>query len=235
MKYQFMGKTVVFEEGDEKVVAFGDLHLGYEVGLHQSGIDVEHIVWDELASELTSLFTRIGKVQYVVLLGDIKHQFARIAGEEWRGFEKLIALLHSYSTTIIIIKGNHDTFLSSLTRATGIEISESWIWKGWCFFHGDRDIPLIHTAEVMGWVVGHTHPAISLSDGEKQELYKCFLVGKYKKKNVILMPSFFSGVVGSDVTRYDLALPWKLRINRYTVFIAQENEALAFGTVASLM
>lgn len=234
MNYQFIGKTVVFEDAGEKVVALGDLHLGYEVGLRQSGIDIENTVWADLEKEFLNLFTRIGNVTYIVLLGDSKHQFAQIVGAAWRGFEKLLALLTKWCKHIIIIRGNHDTFLSSLTAQQHLQIHDAWIWRTWCFTHGDKDYPLLHVPSVKGWVLGHAHPALSLREGEKRELYKCFLVGTYARKHIILVPSFFAGVVGSDVLTYALPLPWKFRIEKYNVYVVGDEDVYLFGTVGSL-
>ena len=48
-------------------------------------------------------------------------------------------------------------------------------------------------------VIGHGHPAVVLVDKYKKERYKCFLAGKWKKKKVVILPSFFPFIEGSDV------------------------------------
>ena len=48
-------------------------------------------------------------------------------------------------------------------------------------------------------VMGHLHPAISLSDGYKKERYKCFLKGKWNGFVVYILPSFSSVGFGYDV------------------------------------
>lgn len=45
----------------------------------------------------------------------------------------------------------------------------------------------------------HWHPAISLIKDAKKEKYKCFLVGKYKDKKMVFVPSFLPIVEGTDV------------------------------------
>jgi len=42
------------------------------------------------------------------------------------------------------------------------------------------------------------HPAITLNDSYKKEKFKCFLHGKYKKKEVYIIPSFVPLVFGYD-------------------------------------
>ena len=49
--------------------------------------------------------------------------------------------------------------------------------------------------------MGHLHPSVILSDKQKikREKYKCFLVGIYKKKEVIILPSFIGSVKGTSM------------------------------------
>jgi metallophosphoesterase superfamily enzyme len=48
-------------------------------------------------------------------------------------------------------------------------------------------------------VLGHLHPAISLSDEYKKEKYKCFLYGNWKGFVVYILPSFSSISFGYDI------------------------------------
>jgi hypothetical protein len=58
-------------------------------------------------------------------------------------------------------------------------------------------------SEIKMIVAGHRHPAVVLGDKYKTEKYKCFLVGKYKGKKVIVLPSFFPFVEGSEVSNIE--------------------------------
>ena len=48
-------------------------------------------------------------------------------------------------------------------------------------------------------VVGHFHPAIDVTDGEKSERFKCFLIGMLKRKKILVVPSFFPLVEGANI------------------------------------
>ena len=48
-------------------------------------------------------------------------------------------------------------------------------------------------------IIGHEHPAIVLKEGPRKEKYKCFIKGKFKRKNLIVMPSFNLVTEGTDV------------------------------------
>ena len=53
-------------------------------------------------------------------------------------------------------------------------------------------------------IISHIHPAVLIKDkiNVKREKYKCFLVGKYKKKQFIILPSFFSITEGTEISEY---------------------------------
>jgi len=53
--------------------------------------------------------------------------------------------------------------------------------------------------------MSHLHPTITLSDKQstKKEKYKCFLVGRFKDKEVIVVPSFFSFIEGGNIDEYE--------------------------------
>lgn len=80
--------------------------------------------------------------------------------------------------------------------------------------------------------LGHLHPAICIREGAKQETYKCFLVGKFKDKEIIILPSFFPLIEGLDVSRNDLEnsnLAYDFDLKNFLVFIPAENSVLDFG------
>lgn len=52
--------------------------------------------------------------------------------------------------------------------------------------------------------MGHLHPAVTFYDEHtsKNEKYKCFLIGKYKKKELFILPSFLEQPIGTPVNQY---------------------------------
>ncbi len=229
---KFIGKSVLLEEEGERVLVVGDLHIGYEQGIHQAGVATSTIA--DLCDELEGLFARVGKVSYCVLLGDVIHRFRKPGNEEWVGVRKVFSLLQKYSEKIIVVRGNHDVSLSSLLKEFYLFLVDSWTWEGYCCVHGDRDLPELHMRAVHTWLVGHGHPAFRLRDGAKSELYKCFLVGKYKGKKIVLVPSFFSGVVGTDIIQYPLPYPWTFTLEKFDLYLIESGETLLFGKVGKL-
>ncbi len=230
---KFIGKSVLLEEGNERVVVLGDLHIGYEQGIHQAGVATSFIA--DTCDELRALFKSLGKVQRIVLLGDVIHRFTKAGNDEWRGVREIFGVLGSYSEEIVVVRGNHDVWLAPLLHEFNARLVDSWTWKGYCCVHGNKDLPVLHEAAVHTWLIGHGHPAFRLREGVKSELYKCFLEGTYAKKKVILVPSFFSGVVGTNVGQYALPYPWKFHLETFEVYLIEQTDVLPFGTLGTLI
>ncbi len=173
------------------------------------------------------------KVKKVVLLGDVKHDFGTITDVEWRETLQFFDFLQkkiSDKGKIIIIKGNHDTILEPIIKKRNILLKDyySAIIKGKniCFMHGNKlfkqclDVQTNNkTASTNNKKVkhmlrsirkqrdilffGHLHPAITLYDKYKSEKFKCFLKGKWKRKEVYVLPSFGSSSYGYDLNDID--------------------------------
>jgi putative SbcD/Mre11-related phosphoesterase len=230
---KFVGKSVLLADEGEQVLVLGDLHIGYEQGIHQAGVATSTLA--DLQTELEGLFARVGKVAYVVLLGDVIHRFRSVGSEEWVGVRTVFSLLSRFCERVVVVRGNHDVSLGSLLTEFALLLVDSWTWRGYCCVHGDRDLPELHTPAVHTWLVGHGHPAFCLQEGAKRELYKCFLEGTYQGKKIILCPSFFSGVIGTDVARYGLTYPWNFSLPSFRVYLLEGNEVLLFGTLEHLL
>ncbi|MCH7567831.1 MAG: metallophosphoesterase [Nanoarchaeota archaeon] len=261
MKIEFIGKSLLIEMGNEKVLVVGDLHLGYEGSLHESGYNVPINLYKETIKDFDKIFDYIrnnkkvklskqtvgevglddnnlrsgGVVDKVVILGDLKHEFGKILKDEWKEISDLLDYLKEKCKKIIIVKGNHDVIIEPITKKKKVGVLDYWIYHNYCFLHGDRDFSDIYDREIKYWIIGHGHPAISLRDKVKTEKYKCFLVGKYKGKKVIIVPSFFHVTEGSDVRDYDLGLAWNFELKKFGVKIVGENlEVLDFGELRKL-
>lgn len=233
--YKFFGKTLIIEEDSKRILVVSDLHLGYGESLHRTGFFVPNRLFQDMFEELEKTFIYLGQVDEVVILGDLKHVFGSILGSERQEVFKILSLMKKHCSRIIIIKGNHDAIIEPLARDNGIEVVDYYIWGTYAFLHGDRDFSSIYDSSVKIWVVGHAHPAITLYDSAKNEKYKCFLVGSYKQKKVIVLPSFFSANEGSDVCSQSLGLVWPLDVKKCNVYIIGEDfNVLDFGPLKKL-
>lgn len=251
IKIKFVGKCLLIERAffgketserktnkTERVLVIGDLHLGFGELLGISGVNVGKQMFDEMINDFNEIFGEVGDVDKIVLLGDIKHDFGGILKQEWSDITKIIDYLNEKCKKLIIIKGNHDTILLPIARKKKLRLWDLYVWKEFCFTHGDDDFPEIwKNRKIKYLIVGHGHPAVKLREtgGLKVEKYKCFLVGKFRGKKIIVVPSFAEYYVGSDPREGEMVLAWDVNLKDFCVFVVGENlEVLDFGILRKL-
>ena len=245
-KYVFIGKTLYFPK--ERILVIGDLHLGYEEALRQRGLDVPIGQFNEMTKELEktldyikACFGKIGELR-VIFLGDIKHHFGFMASEK-EEIKKLLGFLRKKGINenkVIFIRGNHEKNEKSEKYVNFYTAGDIG------FIHGHIDFLEIYAKEINLVVMGHLHPTITLSDkmNIKREKYKCFLVGKWKKKEFIILPSFLSITEGVSLSEfsdekaggYDFSIIPNKELNDFEVFIVQDvgSNALDFGKLGKI-
>jgi len=234
---EFVGKCLLIERAGERVLVVGDLHLGYEEVLNRAGIFVSRQMFDETMTDFNMIFDKIGKVDKIVLLGDIKHDFGGISGQEWNDVLELIDYLSGKCSEIVVVKGNHDNMLAPILDKRGIKIKESYVWNEFCFVHGDRESESAWSERVEYIVVGHVHPAVKLREGAKVEKFKCFLVGEFRGKKMIVIPSFIEHNIGSDPRESEDMLAWDVNLEDFEVFVVPVDgslKALDFGKLREI-
>jgi len=240
--YLFLNKCLFFPE--KSILAVGDLHLGYEYQLQQSGVLVPEQQVKEVIEELKTIFNEIEKKDFklkkIVFLGDIKHSFSY----EWKEknyFNEVIAFLKNYvrDEDIILIKGNHDTIDYSFSD----KLQDYFIDGELAFCHGHELFMEVLDKKVETIVMGHLHPSIILSDKQniKREKYKCFLTGKFNKKEIIIIPSFLTTIEGATVNSleyeyedYFSIIPRKTLMT-FEVFVVGDKEVYDFGKISKLL
>src|SRR3989344_5785990 len=76
-------------------------------------------------------------------------------------------------------------------------------------------------------LIGHEHPAVSFKERPTHK-YKCFLKGKYKKADIVVMPSMNKAVPGSDITKGNFLSPYLDKTKEIEVYII-EDKVYKFG------
>jgi len=239
--FVFIDKTVFFPE--QGILAIGDLHIGYEHSIRASGIQIPETQLKDTIQNLKEIISEIKNKEYklkkIIFLGDVKHYF----GYEWKerfDFNQILDFLrdHVKDKDIVLIKGNHDKFDFS-----GKKMKNYYFNKGLMFLHGHLSYSQIFEERVKTIIMGHLHPSITLSDKQniKREKYKCFIVGKYEKKEVIILPSFLGVIEGTSINDLEYQrenfsiIPYK-NIKKFNVFVVnKEKEVLEFGKVEKLI
>lgn len=224
---------------ERKTLIVGDLHLGYEDFLAEKGWSFPKTQLEDTINILKKIFEQTGRLEEVILLGDVKHYFAGVLNGEFSDFKKIVELCNDNligGGRIIITKGNHDSILEPLVarwKFDNIKIMEFYGVEDVLFFHGDKscwnDLELDKKNKLL--VVGHFHPAIMLRESAKSELFKCFLRGKHSGREMIILPSFFTLVEGTDVSAGKLE-KW-FSVSGFKTYIVADR-VYDFGKVSTL-
>lgn len=184
-------------------LAVADLHLGYAWAHRHSGQLMPVSAREDTLSRLAELVADY-KPRELALLGDIVHRAVPVAALT----EELLELETKFGSQAELcwIVGNHDKQLSSLLRDSGVsaDLLREHRAGAHLLVHGDAPpeeaASGMETTRASGGriLLGHEHPAISLSDGVTTTLKcPCFLV----QSDIIILPAFSPWAAGSDVRR----------------------------------
>lgn len=192
-------RAVWLEEHRALLVA--DLHLAYAWAHLERGNLLPIAGGDETVDRLHALVADYAPRE-LLILGDVIHASASAPA--------LVAdlrrmLTRSDGVAVRLIAGNHDKQLASVLRQAGVDATpvDEWTLSPHLLLHGHAgnetiaDARRAATRERGGRVIlGHEHPAISLSDGVATSA-RCpsFLVGE----DVLVLPAFTSWSSGTDV------------------------------------
>ena len=222
---------------DKRILIFSDFHIGYEEALNKQGILVPRFQFKDVIKRLGKIFSELKKtkLEKIIINGDLKHEFGRISEQEWRETLRLLDFLTNFCNEIILVKGNHDTIIGPIAEKKKVKIVEHFLVGNTLIIHGNK-IPekgLLKKAKTI--VIGHEHPAISLREDIRIEKFKCFLKGKYKRKKLIIMPSFCLATEGTDVLKEKLISPFLDHdLRNFEVFVVAD-KVYDFGKVKNLL
>ena len=244
-----------------------DFHIGFEEALNKQGILVPRFQFSEIIKRLDKIFLKLKKkkIKKIIINGDLKHEFGTISEQEWRLTLRLLDYLSKYCNEIILIKGNHDTILGPIAKKRNVKVLDYYLIKSIkknsikkiknkknniLIIHGDK-IPgkkLLKNTNAI--IIGHEHPAVSLKEGPRVELFKCFLKGKYtakaklqpgliskklgKNKALIVQPSFNLVTEGTDLMKEGLLSPFlHQNLDNFEVFVVAD-KVYRFGRLKDL-
>ncbi len=248
----------------DSTLIIADVHIGYEEVLNKQGVLVPRLQFEDMIKSLESIFAKLKKerIERIIINGDLKHEFGLISEQEWRNTLKFLDILARHCDEIILIRGNHDAILGPIARKRNVNVLEYYIidcnmnksnnelrindntlkikknqknnTSKTLVIHGNRIPEKKILDQVDTIIIGHEHPAISLREGPRIESYKCFLKGKYKRKNLIAQPSFNPVIEGTDVLRDEILSPFlRQNLDNFDVY-AVEDKAYNFGKLGKL-
>ncbi|MDP2750960.1 MAG: metallophosphoesterase [Nanoarchaeota archaeon] len=230
-----------------KILVLADTHIGYEESLNKQGVLIPRFQFNEIGHKLEKIFSFLKEknfeIEKVLINGDIKHEFGRISEQEWRHTLQLIDFLSKHANEIILIKGNHDTVLGPIAEKRNIIVKEHAIIDNILLIHGDS-LPNkalekeLKGKKVSAVIIGHEHPAVSLGTMARFEKYKCFLVGEWNKRMLIVQPSFNLVTEGTDIVKESLLSPFLKSNKKFADFkvivVGEDLKFYDFGSIAKI-
>lgn len=215
-----------------KTFIISDVHLGYEEALIKKGVFTPRMQYQDTIKKLEMILENT-PIETIVINGDLKHEFGTISNQEWADVIKFIDFLSSYGK-VVLVKGNHDKTLGPIAKKKGLKIVDSYTVGDTLITHGDI-VPKIIPDKIKNIIIGHEHPAVSVVGGPRTEKFKCFLVGKFKKRNLIVQPSMNLLTEGNDIITEEIISPFlKVKLDNFKVFIVAD-KIYEFGKVGNLI
>ncbi|MBI4149574.1 metallophosphoesterase [Candidatus Woesearchaeota archaeon] len=220
-----------------QALVISDVHIGYEEALQKSGVLTPRFQFADQMKRIRRILAFCKKtqrrIQHIVITGDLKHEFGTISGQEWRETLQFLDML-SKEGSITLIRGNHDTILGPIAQKRNVVLQDALLLGNILIIHGNR-LPaaeLLKQAKVI--IMGHEHPAITIREGGRAERFKCYLKGSWKRKTLIVQPSFMLVIEGTDVLAERLLSPLLQHgVRNFEVFVAGDR-VYRFGRVKDI-
>lgn len=194
---------------DLDIVAVSDLQLGEErVLAEESKIYVPEVQIKLVIEEITKLHELTGASR-LLINGDFKHGFSGASRQEWLEVQKVYKESRTLYRDVIVIRGNHDNYLSNISALLGFDLNEEYFEAGYKFVHGHR---LNSLDGVRTLIIGHEQPAIFLRKGFDSVKMPAILYGMtFSGINFVCLPALSpisSGVEVNAIDKKELLSPY---------------------------
>ncbi len=166
-------------------VVIADVHLGYEEEMASTGVFLPRVQLRKALSIIESLAVRHPGARLVVA-GDLKQSFSRLLRQERLEVPRFIkAALDAGFREVVVVRGNHDNFVSHIVKSAGGEFVEDYLdlGGGIVVAHGHKKID----ADFQVLVMGHEHPAIQVSMAGGRAKFPVFLAVPLERGSIALV------------------------------------------------
>ncbi len=182
---------------DYELAVVADLHIGYEDVMASQGLFLPKFQKKHILKVLNDIYEKYAP-KTLVVNGDFKHEFSRNMAQEWKEVEEVLDFMIS-NGNVVVIRGNHDNFLSAILRKKGIILRDSFSIGKFRFAHGHLDVSIEGTT-----IIGHEHPGITLRDELSATLkLPCFLYSE----DLIVIPALSIYAFGTDLSKKEFISP----------------------------
>jgi len=195
----------------QNALVISDTHLGIESKLASKGVHIPSSVFRDTLDSVLIPARELG-CKKVYILGDLKHEYGRPKESDWWSVRRFVDELRGIGAEPVLIKGNHDRYVSPILRSLGVESHGSYLnIDGFLLTHGHKKIKTRDSEKIKAIIIGHEHPAIYLKNefGGRKERFKAFLFvpGRPKSRDppVLVLPSVNPLAYGTEVNELKAA------------------------------
>ncbi len=225
---------------DDKILVIADLHLGFEGVMATSGLFMPRIMLEDVKALLSRIVDKHKKLEELVVAGDMKHEFAEMHGFEWKDVHAFMEFALEKFKRVVVVRGNHDNYLKvALKRYERVVFEEAaYVKDDFVVVHGDKDNVAAFSRPFL--IMGHEHPAIVVKDDVGAVVRtRCFMVGKYGRTRIVVLPAFSPIFMGTDILSMpdsELLSPIlrRIGIEDFKLYACLEDEVLEFPTIAEI-
>ncbi|MFT4868314.1 MAG: putative SbcD/Mre11-related phosphoesterase [Candidatus Nanohaloarchaea archaeon] len=187
---------------DKNLLVISDLHLGLEKTMTFKGNYIPQNQLKQMKEDISEAKDITG-ADRILVNGDLKNQF-KTSYSENEEVKELANFLNFNFDEVIIVEGNHDTFLKSNLSERGIEMKDYHIEGRILFAHGDKsleELEIENLENIDTIVIGHEHPAIAMKDdiGVKEKVPALLYGETGDGKNLVVLPAFSKIANGTSV------------------------------------
>ncbi|MCR8501122.1 MAG: metallophosphoesterase [Candidatus Korarchaeota archaeon] len=221
---------------DLQSLVFADTHIGLEFALAEKGLFIPPVQYSRMKLNILRAIKH-AKPERIIILGDLKHKFEERTPQEHKEVLDLLASLKSLNKELILIRGNHDTYISGFLERFGVKVLDYLILEDIVLIHGHKPVPEDIVTEDKFLVMAHVHPVVTVFDGISHHRFKCFLLGERSLILPALTPllsgfDIINGMMDSDEYKSPLL---EDNLNDYEVIlVSTAGHVLNFGKVIQL-
>lgn len=186
-----------------RALVAADIHLGFEEYMAEKGVYLPRV---QLKKVLEYMERSLGLVRAdtLIIVGDVKHLFDRLGRRESKDLSEFFTYTSNRFSRILLVKGNHDTFVHSISKKYSVEVYDQLRMGNILFIHGHRDdLDNVERGNVELIIMAHEHPSISLKDPVTgySSKFPCFLAAPLREGwKVLVLPAAGLYQSGTPVT-----------------------------------
>lgn len=195
---------------ENNLLVISDLHLGLEKTMTSKGNYVPSSQLDDIKEDIIEGKEENGASR-ILVNGDLKNQF-RTSYSETEEIEEFLNFLKAEFDEVIVIEGNHDTFIESTLEKADIKLKDHFLEDGKLYIHGHEELGKYELQEFDTVLIGHEHPAIALEDeiGVREKIPALLYGPMEKDRRIIVMPAFSriaNGTAVNEIPEGELLSP----------------------------